>query len=851
MKSIFKKTLVSSAIAALVISAPVALAKDAKKDKKKKDKTVAELIKDKAAYEGFLNLYQDEKTGSLMMVIKEEQLNKPMMHFSHTVNGVLDAGHFTGAFRTQKLIEFNKSYDKIEVVTKTNRFKFDENNAISKAKDANISKAILASLKVESYDKKKGEYLVKADELLLGPALDKVSPYPNPNDPHAKKRYKVGKLSKKKTKYTELRNYPQNTDIVVEYVFDNPAPSVWGGPEISDPRSVAVQLQHSFIQLPDNGFKPRRDDPRVGYFHNQFDIMTSSDWANYGDVINRWNLVKKDPTAAISEPVKPITWWIENTTPVEWRETIKNATLAWNEAFESAGFKNAIEVKVQPDDAEWDAGDIRYNVLRWTSSPRPPFGGYGPSIANPMTGEIIAADIMLEFVYLKNRWLYNGLFSDGATMSEMQYTPPTPDALYCSAGHNLQMGVTLANSVLSANGAPEVEKHKMLEQALSELILHEVGHTLGLNHNMKASQLYDAKQVHDASLTQGVIIGSVMDYAPLNIAPPGVKQGDYTNSRPGPYDHWIIEYGYSQGLDNADAEEKRLQQILNRSTEPKLAFGNDADDMRSPGRHIDPRVMIDDLSSQAVDYSIGRFELVKDTFKKLKDKSVTEGESYHDLVMGANVLVGNYRIAAGVVTRYIGGVYIDRALNGQEGATQPYTPVPKELQKHAMDTLSKYVFAPDMLAEAKETYAYLQRERRGFNNYGRNEDPKPHAMLLNIQKNALNHLLHQNVLLRMTDTALYGNEYSLNEMLTDLTDAVFAADIKSDVNTHRQNLQIEYVQRLLAAIGAKSKYDHISKAAISHQLERVLKQLKFNMAKGDTKIHQNYLKGMIEKALSA
>ena len=113
--------------------------------------------------------------------------------------------------------------------------------------------------------------------------------------------------------------------------------------------------------------------------------------------------MKKDPQAAISDPVEPITWWLENTTPLEFRDMITAAALSWNIAFEKAGFSNAIVVKQQPDDAEWDAGDIRYNVLRWTSSPNPPFGGYGPSFTNPRTGQIIGADIMLEFSFLTNR----------------------------------------------------------------------------------------------------------------------------------------------------------------------------------------------------------------------------------------------------------------------------------------------------------------------------------------------------------------------------------------------------------------------------------------------------------------
>ena len=132
-------------------------------------------------------------------------------------------------------------------------------------------------------------------------------------------------------------------------------------------------------------------------------MTTADDVTPYRDPIHRWNLEKKYPEQFVSVPVKPITWWIENTTPLEFRQIIKDGVESWNIAFEDAGFSNAIEVKIQPDTALWDAGDIRYNVLRWTSSPRPPWGGYGPSFVNPRTGEILGADIMLEWSYITNR----------------------------------------------------------------------------------------------------------------------------------------------------------------------------------------------------------------------------------------------------------------------------------------------------------------------------------------------------------------------------------------------------------------------------------------------------------------
>ncbi|WMS86022.1 zinc-dependent metalloprotease [Pleionea litopenaei] len=845
------KGLTVGVITALALSSSAFAAEKGDKSKKK-EKTVADLIKDKTEYEGFLDFYQDPKTGSLMLVIEESQLNKPFIYHTHTVNGVLDAGHFKGAFRTNRLLEFRKSFDKIEIVSKTPRYILDENNAISRSEGTNISEAILVAASIEAHDKEKGQFVIKADPVLLSESLEKVSPYPRPPIPGQPPRpsFKVGNLSKSKTKYDSIRSYPQNTDVVVEYVFDNKAPMVRGSQAVSDPRTVTVQLQHSFIQLPENDYQPRRDDPRVGYFTQQFDDLSSNSWAPYRDVINRWNLVKKDPDAELSEPVEPIVWWIENTTPVEWRDVIKEAGEAWNIAFEKAGFKNALQVKVQPDDAEWDAGDIRYNVLRWTASPRPPFGGYGPSLPNPLTGEIIAADIMLEYSYFRNRWLYTSLFSDGASSEQMM--PDMPVDLYCSAGHQLHDSMLAGLALSDVNDLSLDMKHKLVEQAMSRLILHEIGHTLGLNHNMKASQLFNATDVHDASKTQGIVTGSVMDYPSANIAPPGMTQGDYYDTKPGPYDLWVIEYGYSPALADADAEEKRLQTILSRSTEAALAFGNDAEDMRSPGRHIDPRVMIGDMSNEAVKYAQGRFELIRDAFSKVKENTAKDGNNYQQLLIASNFLIREWGTQAGVVSRYVGGVYTDRAYVGQEGATQPFRPVDAELQKEAVKTLNDYLFAPDVMAAAEPVYAYLQPQRRGFNGFGQNEDPKIHDMVLNNQRRVMAHLLHKDVLKRITDTALYGNEYSLNEYLSDLTSGIFEADLNGEVNTYRQNLQNDYVKKLIMISGASkpSPYDYLSQAAAQYQLKAIDKMIKYNKGEGATRVHREYLHSQIDKAFS-
>ena len=837
-----KLKLISLAVALSFAVNGDAFAKEKKKEEKK-DKTLAEMLEKKTASEGLFNLYQDQKTGETMMVITEENLNKPYVYFAHTVDGVIDAGHVRGAYRETKLIEFRRHFDRIDIISKTPRYKFDPNNAISKASDANISEAVLASLKIEKEEE--GKFALKVDKLFKGEALHKVSPWKRAGDKNASKRFNPGKVDSKKSRILRNRNYANNLDVVVDYVFTNANPSVRGSQSVTDPRSVSVKVQHSFIELPKNNYQPRKDDSRVGYFGQQFDDMTSSEWAPYQDYINRWNLVKKDPSAALSEPVEPITWWIENTTPVEWRETVKEGVLAWNLAFEKAGFKNAIVVKVQPDDAEWDAGDVNYNVLRWTSSPRPPFGGYGPSLANPLTGQIIGSDIMLEYVFMKNRWMMDSLYSQAASASAHDHNSDSHESLHCSQGHELQQGMMLANSLATT----DIEKREILEQGLKMLILHEVGHTLGLNHNMKASILWDEKEVHDKSKTQGILTGSVMDYTPANIAPKGLEQGDYFQDKPGPYDDWAIEYGYSQGLNDASAEAARLESILKRSSEHGLAFGNDADDMRAPGRHIDPRIMIGDMSSNAVAYAKDRMELVNQTFGKLEQTALREGESYQELLIKANMLFGQYRTQAGIVSRYIGGVYVERDNVGSN--TQPYTPVPVAKQKEAMRVLTDLVFAPKALSAMEPLLNKMQHQRRGFNHYGKNEDPKFHAMVLSMQKNVLAQLLHPNVMTRISDTTKYGNEYDVNSFLNDLTTAIFVDENAATTVSH--NVQTEYVKGLIAIAGVKkpSKHDNLAKAAAVKQLQDI-KETSVSWGASDAiKVQKAYIDMLIENALKA
>jgi hypothetical protein len=832
----------------------LSFAQDEKKKEKpeKKEKTIEELTKSCKKIEGLFTIYQDTITAEVKMSIKEEQLQQEFIYFSQIADGVYEAGSFRGSYRGSTLFEIKKYFNKIEIIAPNTNFYFDPENPLSKSKDANISEALISSSKILAHDKEKGLYLINANDLFLSETLTRVKQPKRPNSPP--NQFSLGSFDKNKSKIEEIKNYPENTNIKTEYVFKNPSVRNGGSEAVTDGRNVSIKVFHTFLNLPTEDYEVRRDDPRVGYFITQVNDQTATTTTNYRDRIHRWKLIKKNPEQAISEPLKPITWWIENSTPMEWREVIKEGVLAWNEAFEKAGFKNAIEVKVQPDDAEWDAGDIRYNVLRWTSSPRPPFGGYGPSMTNPKTGEIIGADIMLEFVHFTNRVFYDKLFVDPTsvmeleTLEEMQLKKGIEESpLYCSLGSVMHENLLFGTTFLQMMNAPDFELEKVKKESMKALIMHEVGHTLGLNHNMKASQLFSPEELYDAEFIQGkALTGSVMDYAELNINPDRDKQGHYADMAVGPYDIWAIQYGY-QPFENENDREA----LLERSTEPELIFGNDADDMRSPGKAIDPRVMTGDLSSDQIQYSIDRIKLVNRLKKDILNQFSVEGEFYDDLRRSFYVLNSQSARAGDILSRFIGGVYVERTAAGQKGAKQPYTPVSLKDQKRAFNALSTYIFSPDAFNTPKEVYNYLAKKRRGFDFFSGPEDPKIHEIVLGYQARVLAHLLHPNTLQRILDSELYGNQYPLDSFMAELNKTMFSSDVKGNINTFRQNLQLTYVKRLIDMIkGSKaSRFNMSAQSLALYNLKQIQDWVKKPKGNLSSVAHKTHLNTLIENVL--
>ncbi|SEM19129.1 protein of unknown function [bacterium A37T11] len=829
---------------------------------------IKDKVKSSKKVDGLFTLYRDTTSASLQLYVGKNQLNKDFIYQSFSMGGPTTLFLNENMIRTTWLFSIRKHNDRIEFVKKNTAFYYDPANPVSKAANKDVADAIFYSEKIAAFDS--AGYLIPVDGLFISDKLDPVKPNMPPGIPPGL-MFNLGGLNPAKSSYDTIRSFPKNTDIVVSLAYDNPTPFNDGGKDITDARYVSIKMQHSFLEIPQNDFRPRRDDPRVGYFGAEVDDLTSASATPYRDFISRWHLVKKNPSAKLSEPVEPIVFWIENTTPLEYRPVIKEAGEKWNEAFEAAGFKNAVVMKQMPDDATWDPADISYNVIRWKSSISPGYSAIGPSFFNPLTGQILGADITVEWRPVANYLRTYDLFTNSAAAKSLPWEPSagtdvttTPaianhskEPYGCQLADALSMQFQTGEAVVEtldarlSDAERAVEVKEIHKQFLYYLILHEIGHTLGLNHNMKATQMLSPTELNDTKITHKLgLQGSVMDYPSINVSRDRSKQGDYYTTKVGPYDTWAIAYGYTPFT--AANEEKGLENILSRSTDPKLAFGNDADDMRSPGAGIDPRVNIFDQSNDMMVYGEERLKLVNEVVPKLKERFAKPNQSYQELLARYSQLNAQRAGMANAISRYIGGIYVDRSYVGQEETGQPFTPVPLETQKKAMALLGKYLYSPNAFSTDYALFPYLQQQRRGFGFFGNTEDYKPQNTFRALQVNTLAQILHPITLARINNSSFYGNNYPVTDVMDDLRSNIFDEDLNGNVNLIRQNLQTEFVSALIGILDSRAGYDYASQSASLATLNAIKAKLSPVASTGDalTQAHRKKLLFLVDKALS-
>ena len=764
------------------------------KEDEEKEQTISEFIEEGEfeLIEGLFDIYYETEEDTYYTIVNEEDLSKEFIYFYYIISGAQAGGASGGDMGDSSVLEFRKFKDDLALYKKNTIFNYDQSNNISKSTLTNILESFVGRFEVKINEEDK--YLINIDKLFLGEMLVGLTP---PKEYAEYYSLILGRIDDKKTYISRVKNYPKNTSIEVTYGFFNPSPKA-SVDAVPDARYSSIVARHMFVEMPDSDYEPRVADQRIGYFSTKITDLSTYDYFKGKDLINRWRLIKKDPSAELSEPVNPIVFWVENSTPEEIKPFVVEAIELWNIAFEKAGFKNAVVAKIQPDDAEWDAGDVQYNVIRWASTPSPRYSGYGPSVANPRTGEMIAADIVQEFnsisygYRLRKIWGYD-------------------------------------------------EENDPLRQWIVSLTLHEIGHTLGLRHNFKASWLYDATEIHDKSITGNNHIGSVMDYDPINIAPEGVQQGNYFPTEPGPYDIWAITFGYTQEMSDADR-----QSLLAQSTKPEFIFGTDDDAMGSPGGNTDPRNKRYDMSSDPITYTVQRLQIIDNKINELPEIFNEPGSTYTELKATFDSLLRDKGRFAESIAIQIGGVYSNRLVVGQESGMTPFEVVPYKEQKRAMKALNEHLFANDAFVFSPEILKLLQSEKRAASYGNSDDDPKIHDRVLRMQTSALSFILHPRVMKRLTNSSKYGNEYLPNEVLQDIFDGIFVA--REIPNTFKMNLQSAYVDGLINAM-SDERYDEISRSAIFNSLLKIRNYSNSSYGNKMVKGHFDYLNWKINSAL--
>ena len=475
--------------------------------------------------------------------------------------------------------------------------------------------------------------------------------------------------------------------------------------------------------------RPRYADERVGYFISAFkDFSRDTAESFFVRYVNRWRLEKQVP-GTVSEPVRPITYYIDHTVPLEWRPYIRAGILEWNRAFEDAGYHNAIRVLDAPDDSVYSAADARFSTVRWTATNRSVYA-VGPTNVDPRTGEILNADILVSAAWIQT-WRGEShdytapvasVESAFAADSALEAGDP---ALLCRFAEGLDREGTVARALLAARGVVPsggAAPREYIGQALKALVMHEVGHTLGLRHNFRGSAGITAAQLADREHTERYGHGvSVMDYAPPALALDPRRQGHFYSPTIGSYDRWAITYGYAEaggvsaghaakgaGEDAAgwtpDVEINALRAIASRAAEPGHLYASDEDaGFGSAG--LDPTVSRYDMTDDPLGWARERVTLIDGLFDSLETRVVAPGEGYGRLRSAFVDLLSDRWYALMVSTKYLGGATIARDHRGDPDARPSFTTVPAQRQREALRFVADlgfgegaWTFPPELLS---------------------------------------------------------------------------------------------------------------------------------------------------------
>jgi hypothetical protein len=813
--------------------------------------------------EGLFPLYFNQKDEKLFMAINQKQFEQELLLPISIARGagMTYLGGETLNFGNQWVISFRRAADRILVVRRNVKFRADAGSPQADSVKVSYNDSIIASLPIKS---EQGQLvLVDLGDLFMTD-LAGIGVHPD----------------RSRSTWAKVKGFPENIEIEVSAVFSMGFGRFFRffDESIADPRGVQVVIHYGLSKLPQSGYRPRLADDRVGHF-----LSTVKDFSK--DIhdtpsvryVTRWALEKSDPSAAMSPPKKPIVFWIEKTVPREYRPYVRAGIQEWNKAFAKLGYIDAIEVRDQSDLDDFDPEDVRFNTFRWITTS---YGfAMGPSRTNPRTGQILDADIVFdegmirywrsEYLQMRGiphamslleqgqRQAFYALYS--SLVPELVDNAPALDRLFadlrsdhshaavggpfggpagtgtwmmpqsgsdtCMLGPGMQRELGLMADVMAARGTTEPGgkvPQEYIGQAIKEVVMHEVGHTLGLRHNFKASTYLSLKDINNPEITRKKgISASVMDYCPANFAPKGEKQGDYFSDTIGPYDYWAIEYAYKPITGN---ESEELAKIAAKSSAPDHIYGTDEDMWMNP----DPRINAYDLGDP-LEFAEARVHLLKDSLEKLQERVVAEGEGWQRARESFSRLLGQLGSAAYLSSRYIGGEYTARAHRGEPDGKLPFEPIPVAKQRKAIKLLQDEILSDRAFQFSPELLKRLAPEQFRddfffFSNYEFNVQDR----VLSIQRSVISRFLNTRSLKSIQNAELHSGKgeesLKLPEVFDALTDSIWselpggknpsgdhAAAKHSDsqksetqksekksvkISTIRRNLQREHLKRL-------------------------------------------------------
>lgn len=807
----------------------------------------ATVIKDARRIDGALTLWQkDEK---VWVELKPEQFGQPFLFSPKIKSGISEAWVLGGLMAYSingaggsQVIEFQRLHNQVRLQARNMDVMAAAGTPEARAVADSYSHSLLGAVPVVSQphpDRKsvliEGHSLFLSDMLGIGMMLQRGT----------RQGYT---LDRSNTLITAVRGSDVATVIETQSHFysgniNTPMPgSPPGAPVPSiprflpDARSLLVSLNLSIAPLPEKPMAPRRADPRVGNFTTMlFDFSDDMQFSPRQRYVNRWRLEKKDPAAEVSDPVKPITFWIDRNVPHGYREVVRSGILEWNKAFAKIGISNAIVVEQQPDDAKFDTLDFGYASVRWMMNAEPLFGAIGPSHVDPRSGEILDADIGFEGMAaravrgVRSQVLPGGTGGSAASTSTAfpspaaafnsiaPIDPQAPLDAHGKSDHSRCMHGALAAEqlgyaldVLEARGDVEPDSpiaQQFVLDYIKETIMHEVGHTLGLRHNFRASRAYTEAQLADAEFTRAHgTTGSVMEYNAVNLPRPGKTGGVPFQTALGPYDYWAVEYTYKPlpaGLKAAE-EKAELQKIAARGKEPLLAYGTDEDIYFG----LDPETIQLDLGSDPLAFAAKRLEIARDLFKRQEVRDLSPQRDYSVLRRSLSYALSDVARSVGVLARQIGGVRTLRDFPGS--GRDPLQPVAARVQRESLYLMSSAVLAADGLAISPALQRRLAPDflDRAESAGGPTDFALPQR-LLELQRAVLAFLMSDGLAARVLDSGAKVDRseqaFQLSELYQRLADDLWGelgkpgATGTVTIAAPRRELQRDYVNRLALA----------------------------------------------------